>query len=64
MVPALVRYINAIKMLASIFTELAGNTADIGNRLDMIQENLESDEANRAKKLFKKMKNVSKELAN
>ena len=64
MVPALVRYINAIKMLASIFTELAGNTADIGNRLDMIQENLESDEANKAKKLFKKMKNVSKELAN
>ena len=52
MVPALVRYINAIKMLASIFTELAGNTADIGNRLDMIQENLESDEAKRAKKLF------------
>ena len=64
MVPALVRYINAIKMLASIFTELAGNTDDIGKRLDMIKENIESDEANRAKKLFNKMKKVSKELAN
>ena len=64
MVPALVRYINAIKMLASIFTELAGNTDDIGKRLDVIKENIESDEANRAKKLFNKMKKVSKELAN
>ena len=63
MVPALVRYINAIKMLASIFTELADNTADIGTRLE-IQENLKSDDANRAKRLFKKMKTFSKELGN
>ena len=59
MVPALVRYINAIQMLASIFTELAQNTSDIGDRLDTIKEYRDSDEAKRAKKLYLKMKTVS-----
>ena len=64
MVPALISYIDAIQKLASIFTELARNTTDIEDRLDKIKEFKESDEAKRAKKLYLKMKKVSKELDN
>jgi len=38
MIPALARYIGAIQMLAKIFTELARDTSNIGDRMDSIKQ--------------------------